>query len=99
MTAPPTSTSGRSDTSLASSYEELRSRALKGSANDRPGALLLREGMVAWMAQRSACPDPLNPVAEVPRRLAEPLVSDEMNASIVRVLASMAMGSREEMSA
>lgn len=55
--------------------------------------------MAAWMAQRSACAGPLNPVTDLPRRRAEPVVVDQMNAGIVSVLASIALGSRLEMSA
>ena len=98
MTVPDATTAGGNDTSR-SSYEELRGRVLTGAANGRHFAVLLREGMAAWMAQRSACPAPTNPVADVQRRGAEPLVSDEMSVSIVRVLASMAFRGRQEMTA
>lgn len=99
MTVPDVTTAGGNDTSR-SSYEELRGRVLAGAADGRHFAVLLREGMAAWMAQRrSACSSPTNPVADVQRRGAEPFVSNEMSVSIVRVLASMAFRGREEMSA
>lgn len=96
MTVPHAATGG-SDTSVTS-YEELRSRVLAGAPfGSHFGLVLLqREGMAAWMARRSAGAVSVQPVANPDRRAAVPLVSDEIHASIVRVLASMAMAGREE---
>jgi hypothetical protein len=79
-------------------YEELRGRVLAGAPFG--GAfgvvLLLREGLAAWMAGGSAGSVPVAPAVEPDRRAAAPLVSDEIHAAVVRVLASMALGGREE---
>jgi hypothetical protein len=79
-------------------YEELRGRVLAGALFG--GAfglvLLLREGLAAWMAGGSAGSVPVAPAVEPDRRPAAPLVSDEIHAAVVRVLASMALGGREE---
>jgi hypothetical protein len=80
-------------------YEELRCRVLAGAPFG--GAfglvLLLREGLAAWMAGGSAVP--VAPAVEPDRRAAAPLVSDEIHAAVVRVLASMALGGLKERSA
>jgi hypothetical protein len=58
--------------------------------------VLLREGLTAWMARRSACSTRVQPVVGSHRGVTTPLLDDQDHASIVRVLASMAMTGREE---
>jgi hypothetical protein len=81
-------------------YEELRGRVLAGAPFG--GAfglvLLLREGLAAWMAGGSAGSVPVAPAVELDRRAAASLVSDEIHAAVVRVLASMALGGLKERS-
>jgi hypothetical protein len=71
-------------------YEELRRHMLEGSAavgNHFGLVLLLRDGMTAWMRGVAAPSTAARPVASSqPSRL--PL-SDEINASIVAVLANI----------
>lgn len=80
-------------------YEELRCHMLEGSAavgNHFGLVLLLRDGVVAWMRGVVAPSTAARPVAssQQPR----PPLSDEINASIVAVLANMALsGPKEEM--
>ena len=87
------------DTAIAA-YEDLRRHVLAGAAFDsRFGqVVLLREGVAAWMARRSACSAQHTPAAAPERSGAAP-VSDELHAGIVGVLASMALAGRGEMSA
>jgi len=96
VTAAPAAATGPDRFRVA--YEELRGRVLAGAPFG--GAfglvLLLREGLAAWMAGGSAGSVPVAPAVEPDRRLAAPLVSDEIHAAVVRVLASMALGGREE---
>lgn len=85
---------------FGATYEELRRRVLTASVFGGPFGLvlLLREGLAAWMARGSAGAAPVE-VAGPARRGAAPLVSDEVHAALVRVLASMALGGLEERSA
>lgn len=84
----------------AAAYEELRNRVLsRCTSGGHVGLLLLlREGMAAWMAR--CCTRAVPSVAPVAltERAAVALVSDETHASIVQVLASMALAGRGEMS-
>ena len=78
-------------------YEELRSHMLAGS----PGGshfgmvVLLREGIAAWIERRSTCRGVAAQSAthSAPR----PVLSDELHAEIVHVLADIALKGREEM--
>lgn len=92
-------TPGSSDMS-ASLYEELRDRVLAGKAlGDQVGlAHLLREGMAAWLARRASCVTASSRATQMQRAAATgSLCSDEHHASIVQVLASMALAGRTEM--
>ena len=89
----------QSDDAHVASYEELRNRALAGSAHGHHLALLLREGMAAWMAQSSPRVATVTPLADRQRRGTQPDTAEETNAGIVRVLASMALAGREGASA
>ena len=83
---------------FGATYEELRRCVLTGAAFGGPVGLvvLLREGLAAWMACGSAGAAPVERTRDPDRRAAAPLVSDELHAAVVRVLASMALGGREE---
>jgi hypothetical protein len=78
-------------------YEALRCHVLTGSTVVRPFGviLLLREGIVAWMARRSADDAP-SALADRDRRAPAPILIDAGHAGIVRVLASMALAGRGE---
>lgn len=82
-------TRGGGDT-YASGYEELRRHVLAGSAfGSRPGlVVLLRQGLAAWMACRPAGAG-LEPVVAPRPCTTGPVVSDEVHAGLVRVLAGM----------
>ena len=88
-------TSGRerraSDGDAGFAYEELRSHVLSGVPGNGAGLLLLlREGLAAWIEGRAAlCPAP--EPEKRPRHKAVPVLSDEVHAGIVRVLASMVL--------
>jgi hypothetical protein len=96
VTAAPAAATGPDRCRVA--YEELRGRVLAGAPFG--GAfglvLLLREGLAAWMAGGSAGSVLVAPAVEPDRRAAAPLVSDETHATVVRVLASMALGGLKE---
>ena len=99
MTASHTAPPGRDP--FGAAYEELRRHVLAGAPfGGHSGlALLLREGIVAWMARGSAGAAPVEPAADPDRRGAAPIGSDEIHAAVVRVLASMALGRLGEVSA
>jgi len=59
-------------------------------------ALLLREGVAAWILRRSSSDVPVVRPREGSMPMSAPM-SDEMQASLVRTLASMALAGREEM--
>jgi hypothetical protein len=75
-------------------YEALRAQVLTSSTAGSPTGLLvlLRQGVAAWIARRSACSSP----APAAARTATPLVGDEIHAAIVRVLASMVLDGQQE---
>lgn len=77
-------------------YEELRGQAIAGSAaGGRLGlVVLLREGVAAWLARRSSCSDWVETAAPADRRAGAALVSDQVQAGMIRVLASMVLGDR-----
>ena len=78
-------------------YEDLRGRVLAGGAlGCRLGlALLLREGMAAWLERGSLCPGGVPP-AGPERRLPEKVVPDGNCADVVRLLAHMVLSGLEE---
>ncbi len=78
---------------LGARYEELRDGVLgKGTWGGRLGlALLLREGVVAWMEAWRLCPDVVVPPSS-PAGRDEELWSEPSSADVVRVLANMALG-------
>lgn len=98
MIAAPAAPTGRDV--LGATYEELRRCVLTGSAFGGAGGLvlLLREGLAAWMARGAAGAAPVEPAVNPERWAAPPRVSDALHAAVVRVLASMALGSLKEMS-
>ena len=79
---------------LAERYEELRSQALGGSGRELGLALLLRQGMRAWVEAWSNCT--LGMPAERRREggLAE-VVPIQLRTEIAIVLAGMALGGTE----
>ena len=81
---------------FGATYEALRHRVLTGAAFGGVGGLvvLLRDGLAAWMARGSA-----GAAAGPTRRGAAPLVSDEIHAAVVRVLANIALAGLKEMRA
>jgi hypothetical protein len=84
-----------SDTSVAL-YEELRRRFFAG-ASDLGSISFLREGVIAWMAHGTTCPAPAEPAAGRDSGATAPVLSDEVHAGMVRVLANMALAGRREM--
>ena len=84
------------DDVFGATYEALRNRVLTGAAFGGAGGLvvLLRDGLAAWMARGSA-----GAAAGPARRGAGPLVSDEIHAAVVRVLANIALAGLKEMRA
>lgn len=89
-----TSTNPGANDASVTAYEALRAQVLTGSsaASDTGLVVLLRQGVAAWTARRSACSSPAPLVACA----TTPSVSDELHAAIVRVLASMALGGQQE---
>jgi hypothetical protein len=85
---------------LGAPYEALRRRVLTGSVCGAPGGLvlLLREGLAAWMARGAAGATPVE-AGGPERRGAAPIVSDEIHAAVVRVLANIALAGLKEMRA
>ena len=85
---------------FGATYEALRRRVLTGAAFGGAGGLvvLLRDGLAAWMARGAAGATAVEAVGPA-RRGAAPLVSDEIHAAVVRVLASMALAGLKEMRA
>lgn len=91
MTASHAATTGRDP--FVAAYEELRRRVLAGvSFGGHFGlALLQREGIAAWMTRSAACSVPVALAADLDRRVAAPIGSDEIHAGVVRVLVNMAL--------
>ena len=83
-------------------YEQMRNQALKGKhcLGGWGGAILVRNGMVAWMRARAALPArtpanrPANPAVSSPASNAE--VSTECYGQIAAILASMFFEARQE---
>lgn len=76
-------------------YEALRRQVLAGAKNTGDGGLMLvlRQGVAAWMARRPVCADCPAPAATRP---SAQLAGQEIDAGIVRVLASMALAVQQE---
>ena len=82
-------------------YEQLRLHVQAGGT--APGGhcglvVLRREGMAAWMAWRTTGAAASEPMTAPQRPVSAPLAADDLHASLVRVLASLAMSGRKEMS-
>ena len=90
MTCPPAPAAGRDG--CVSAYETLRAQAL-GRAGGAAGGLLLvlGQGVPAWIARRSLCPDP-----PLPAPAAEPRRLDHRQSDLVRVLADMTLAAGQE---
>ena len=78
-------------------YETLRSEVLaQGSYGSRLGlALVLREGVAAWLAAWATCPAPVAARAAC-RRAQHERVPTALYADVVHVLTSMALGGLAE---
>jgi hypothetical protein len=88
-----------SDTAVAL-YEELRRCVLveAGACDCDLGQIfLLREGVIAWMAYGTTRTAPAEPAAGRDGGATAPVLSDEVHAGMVRVLANMALAGRREM--
>ena len=85
---------------FGATYEALRHRVLTGAAFGSAGGLvvLLRDGLAAWMADGPAGAAAVE-AAGPARRGAAPIVSDEIHAAVVRVLANIALAGLKEMRA
>jgi hypothetical protein len=80
-------------------YETLRGQALQRRLlADRLGLAVLRlQGLAAWVVQWSKLPVPTpTPSAEVSR---PPELSDDAHADVINVLAAMALGHLQEITA
>ena len=80
-------------------YEQLHLHVHEGAAApDGHGGLVVlwREGMAAWMAWRTM--GAAEPVTAHQRPVSAPQAADELHASLVRVLASLAMSGGTERS-
>ena len=91
---------GGPDGSVAA-YEQLRLSVHAGGT--APGGhcglvWLRREGMAAWMAWRATGAAASEPVTAHQRPVSAPLAADDLHASLIRVLASLAMSGRKERS-
>ena len=86
---------GDSQATLSDGYERLRDHILAGSpGGGRAGlAVLLREGVVAWMERMTAVTPGLSahPGDATPITITEPL-----HAGLVQILTSIALGRIEE---
>jgi hypothetical protein len=79
-------------------YEQLRRYMHEGGT--APGGhcglvLLRRAGLAAWMAWRMMGAAASAPVTAPQRPVSVPLPADDLHASLVRVLASLAMSGRK----
>jgi hypothetical protein len=83
---------------IVASYEQLRGDALDPASRlvTTPGrALLLRQGMAAWMRVWSACVNkPV--VAPSPASTTRPPLSQGLRAQIASILAGMILGQQQE---
>lgn len=80
--------------SAVEAYEKLRCYALTGTTTGGAAGLiiLLRQGVAVWMTWLRRCCGSVKSVPLAPA----PHVTDEFQAALVRVLASMALGSQQE---
>jgi len=85
------------DDMFGAAYEALRRSVLAGASAGGPGGLVLlqREGLAAWMTSGAVSAAPV----EAAQRGAAPVLANEVDASVVQVLASMALGRLKEMRA
>jgi hypothetical protein len=100
MTAPPLITTGTGASGHADRYEALRHHAIE--PHDVPAAreglaVLLRQGVVAWMKAWSRLPAPGVRAAQDEHE--RPPLPDGASVEVVRVLAAMALGHIEEVHA
>lgn len=81
------------DGTLATAYEQLRASVLEGhSAGGHFGlVIVLREGLGAWMDHASTWSAVDRPRPEAGRAAAAPVVSNEIHADLVAVLANMTL--------
>ena len=72
-------------------YEQLRSHMQAGLPGGGPFglAVLLREGVAAWIDRCAACPMPASPTS--PDEAAPFVVAPQLHAGIVQILASIAL--------
>ena len=88
---------GDSGTSVVA-YEELRRRVLTGTGGSELGADLpsaRRDDCLAGTPNDSR--NPVRPAADQKPWVAAPVLSDEIHAGLVRLLANMALAGRREM--
>ena len=72
-------------------YEQLRAHVLEGTTAGVFGLIvLMREGVAAWLAHAAAPPSTAITHAKNPLA-ATPIVSDDIHADLICVLANMAM--------
>jgi len=100
MTAPTPITTGPGASEHAARYEALRCHAVE--PHDVPAsrdglAVLLRQGVAAWMEAWSTLPPSVTRVAQDERE--RPPLPDGASAEVIHVLAAMALGHIEEMPA
>jgi len=86
---------------LVGAYEKLRRAVLEdaGSGNHFGLAVLLQEGVAAWLARtspRSATDTPPTPKQRRPPGATAPLVCNHIHAAMVAVLANMVMAIPQE---
>jgi hypothetical protein len=86
---------------LVQAYEQMRSHVLGGQRGDSHFGLvlLLREGVASFIERCSAGVGAARPAVHREQPGPAPLGSDQLHAGIVRVLASMVIAGRQEMSA
>jgi hypothetical protein len=97
MTAPTPITTGIATSEHAARYETLRRQALEPhhAVTARDGlAVLLRQGVAAWMQAWSRLPAPAVRAAQVEHE--RPPLPDGTSAEVVRVLAAMTLVHIEE---
>ena len=90
-------TQSKSELSVAA-YEHLRRLVLAGTVfSSHFGLILLRrEGLAAWISRGATWSAPLDPAAQPEPRAAAPNLPDQIHASVVQVLASLALRGRGE---
>ena len=83
----------RGDRSWTARYEALRDHMLrKPTSSGRDGlVVLLRQGLAAWMRRTSATSSPRSLATHSHAALAAPSLSDDLCASFVQIMATMAL--------